>query len=108
MFDDGHTLAMIRNYRFDALPATSGDRMAIYATGLDRLMNVQAHLGNAQVVPDSIVAVLGHPGLFQVHITIPQEVMRANTLSLSLTGTTPEASPVSTNVVSIAVEGASQ
>ena len=108
MFDDGHTLAMIRNYRFDALPAMSGDRVTIYATGLDRLMNVQANLGNVQVVPDSVAVVPGHPGLFQVRITIPEETVWADALSLSLTGTTPEANTASTNFVSIAVEGATR
>ena len=106
VLDDGHSLAMIRNSRFDAQPAVPGDPVTIYATGLGRMMNVRALLGTVSVEPDSIAALEDHPGVFQVKITVPRDVTPSNTVPLLLTGDTPDGSPILSNSVEIAVEPA--
>jgi len=104
VLDDGHSLAMIRNYRFDALPALPGDHVTIYATGLDRLLNVRARLGTVSVAPDAVVALPDHPGVFQVEITVPRDMTPSNSVLLLLTGDTADGGSINTNSVEIAIE----
>jgi uncharacterized protein (TIGR03437 family) len=105
VLDGGDKLAMVRNYRFEGQPAAPGDHVTIYATGLDGIENIELQLGEARVAANAVVEMPGHPGVFQVTITIPDSAKAANDLPLSLTGSTSEGRKVNSNIVSIAVEG---
>jgi uncharacterized protein (TIGR03437 family) len=105
VLDDGHSLVMVRNHRFDALPAIPGDPVVIYATGLDRMTNLQVQLGTVSVKPDSVAMLADHPGVFEVKIIVPHDVTPSNTVRLLLSGDTADGSEVRTNSVEIAVEG---
>ncbi len=103
--DGGTRLAMVRSYRFDGQPAAPGERLTIYATGIDRLQDIELHFGELQVPADDVVEIAGRPGIFEVKATIPSSARITNELPLSLTGTTAAGERVSSNLVSIAVEG---
>jgi uncharacterized protein (TIGR03437 family) len=105
VLDDGHSLAMVRNHQFEALPAIPGDHVVVYATGLDRLTNFQVELGAVSVKPDSVATLADHPGVFEVKITVPHDVTPSNAVRLLLSGDTTDGSRVVTNSVEIAVEG---
>jgi uncharacterized protein (TIGR03437 family) len=104
LLEDRPSLAMVRNYRLAAQPAMAGDRVVVYATGIDRLTNISAKLGDRQMAPAAMGPVADRPGLFWVAIVIPDGVTRDNQSALLLTGDTTEGTRLSTNQVSIAVE----
>jgi uncharacterized protein (TIGR03437 family) len=102
--EDTNTWAMVRNYRHPGTPAISGDQMVFFATGIDRLTNILVQIGEFQVTPVAVSAVAGRAGLYQVVFKVPA-VMRTGSASLSLSGTSPEGVYLSTNVLSVALEG---
>jgi uncharacterized protein (TIGR03437 family) len=104
LLDGSAQLAVVRNYSLPGQPAWPGDRVVVYATGIDRLANVSAHIGDAEVAPAAVTSVPGRPGLFSVTLSIPKNVAAANDAKLGLTGDTPDGVRVSTNLVSIALE----
>jgi uncharacterized protein (TIGR03437 family) len=87
-----------------AQPAMAGDRVVVYATGIDRLTNIYAKIGDSQIAPAAMGPVPNRPGVFWVAVVIPDGVTRDNHTPLLLTGDTGEGIRVSTNLVSIAVE----
>jgi uncharacterized protein (TIGR03437 family) len=103
--DDGASLAIIRNYRFAGRPAAPGDRVTVYATGLNRLTNISARVGDIRVATAEVAAVPNRPGLFRVAIVLPHDAAAGNNVDVSLQGVTADGAEVSTNLVSIAVEG---
>jgi uncharacterized protein (TIGR03437 family) len=96
---------MVRNYRLAAQPAMAGDRVVVYATGIDHLTNIAAKIGDNQVAPAAMGPVANRPGLSWVAVVIPDSIARDNYAPLLLTGDTSEGTRVSTNQVSVAVEG---
>ena len=105
---DTNAVAMIRNPEVAGQPAMAGDRVVVYATGIDRLANVAVQIGEVQVTPASITAVANRPGLYQVAVTVPAAEWEAGDLPLSLSGDAPDGASWHSNVVKVALEGASK
>jgi hypothetical protein len=95
---------MVRNYRLAAQPAMAGDRVVVYATGIDRLTNISARIGDSQIAPAAMGPVPNRPGVFWIALSVPDGITRDNNARLLLTGDSPEGISVSTNLVSIAIE----
>jgi uncharacterized protein (TIGR03437 family) len=96
--------AVVRNHRLAGRPALPGEWVVVYATGIDNMTNVVASFGGLAVRPDSIIPVPNRPGLFQITIHTP-DGLGDGEIPLSLTGEAPAGVTVSSNVVSIAMEG---
>jgi len=105
LHEDHPSLAMVRNYRLAAQPAMAGDRVVVYATGIDRLTNISAKIGDSQIAPAAMGPVPNRAGVFWVAVVVADSVTRDTPTPLLLTGDTGEGIRVSTNLVSIAVEG---
>jgi uncharacterized protein (TIGR03437 family) len=101
-------VAMIRNPKVAGQPAVSGDEVAVYATGIERLANVSVQIGEVQVTPASITAVANRPGLYRIAVTVPAADWEAGDFPLSLSGDAPDGANWHSNVVKVAVEGASK
>ena len=104
VLEDGSTLAMVRNYRLSAQPATAGSRIKLYATGLDMLQAVRVQVGETEVTPDSIVDVANRPGMVEVSLMLPEGMTHTGSIAVLLSGNTPDGSVVHTNMVTIAIE----
>ena len=104
VLEDGSTLAMVRNYRLRAQPATAGSHIKLYATGVDMLQAVRVHVDGTQVTPDSIVDVANRPGMVEVSFMLPEGMIQAGSIAVLLSGDTPDGSEVHTNMVTIAIE----
>jgi uncharacterized protein (TIGR03437 family) len=99
-----NSVAMVRNYRVSGQPATPGERLLVYVTGVGHLTSISVQIGESKVPAAAINPVPNHPGLYQVVVSMPNIVMQKNDdLPLLLSGETPEGS-ISTNMVSIALE----
>jgi uncharacterized protein (TIGR03437 family) len=98
-----NSVAMVRNYRVPGQPATAGERILVYVTGVSHLMSISVQIGDYKV-PGAINPVPNYAGLYQVAVSIPNTVMHKNDLPLSLSWDIPEGR-IGTNVVSIALEG---
>jgi uncharacterized protein (TIGR03437 family) len=99
-------VAMRQNYRVAAQPATGGDRVVIYATGIDRLSNVTVQLGGREIAPAAITAMFDHPGIFQVTVLVPNDLLNNGDVSLSLLGDSCEGVPVRSNIVTLTIDAA--
>jgi uncharacterized protein (TIGR03437 family) len=102
------SLATIRNPQVAGQPAMSGDQVVVYATGIDRLANVIVQIGEVQVTPASIGAVANRPGLYRIAVTVPSADWEAGDFPLSLSGDAPDGANWRSNVVKVALEGASK
>jgi uncharacterized protein (TIGR03437 family) len=99
-----NSVAMVRNYRVRGQPASPGEPLLIYATGVGDLTNISVQIGESKVPAAAINPVPNHPGLYQVVVSVPKIVMQKDDdLPLSLSGDTPQGS-ISTNKVTIALE----
>ena len=96
-------VAMVRNYQVAAQPAIAGETVVLYATGLGNLTDISIHVGEHEVTPQAVNAVPGHPGIYQVIVSMPDLELQKDDVQLSISGYGPEGT-VNTNVVSIAVE----
>ena len=104
--DEGtNQVAMISNARIASQPAAAGDRVLVYATGVDNLANVTVAVDGFEVVPTAIRAVPNQPGMFQVALSLPRGLDRNGDVPLILSGDTADGSHVSTNRVTISVRG---
>jgi uncharacterized protein (TIGR03437 family) len=108
MAEDGRTLVMIPNYRITARPASPGDQILIYATGIDALKDVSVEVGGIAIAPSAISTVAGHVGLSAVTVALPRSLVVSGPTSLTLTGSTPRGIGVRTNALNIAVEPSSR
>jgi len=97
-------LAMVRNYDHAAEPAQAGDRLEIYATGIDHAARIRVKIGALEIEPDSVDAVPGLPGLYKVAFTVPQGLPPGNSTSLSLAVDSPGGVTTDTNQVGLAIE----
>jgi len=104
VLEGSQSVAMVRNYRVEAQPAVSGDRLVVYATGVGQLTNVFLQIGEDKVPAASINVVPNHAGLYQVVVSVPDLVRSMANVPMLLIGDGP-AGTVSTNLVSIAIEG---
>jgi uncharacterized protein (TIGR03437 family) len=100
-----NVVAMIRNPEVAGQPAVSGDQVAVYATGIERLANVSVQIGEVQVTPVSITAVANRPGLYRIAVTVPAADWEAGDFPLSLSGDAPDGANWHSNVVNVAVDG---
>jgi uncharacterized protein (TIGR03437 family) len=107
LVEDSSKVAMAQNYRIAAQPALAGERIRLYATGIDRLSNVSVRVGEAQIAPTAIRAVGERPGLFEVIVTLPETIDKSGEILLSLSGNA-ESTKLQTNVLSIVVDPAVQ
>ena len=101
---DTNNMAMIRNYRIASQPVAAGEQVISYGTGLGNLSNISVRIGESEITPAAVTPVPGRPGLYQICFTIPP-VMPGDNIPVLLSGNNPEGIRVSTNVVSIAIEG---
>jgi uncharacterized protein (TIGR03437 family) len=104
LVEGNNSLAMVRNYRIQAQPAAAGERLVIYATGVDRLANIVVQMGELKTPAMAIQPVPDRPGLYQVVVEVPDLVKQTDLVRLSLSGETSQGTISNTNVVSIAVE----
>jgi uncharacterized protein (TIGR03437 family) len=98
-----NSVAMVRNYRVPSQPATAGEQLLVYATGVGQLTNISVQIGESKVSAAEINPVPNHPGLYQIVVSTPNVVMQNDDLPLSLSADGPDGD-VKTNVVHIAVE----
>jgi len=103
-----NAVAMIRNPQVAGQPAIAGDQVAVYATGIERLANVSVQIGEVPVTPASITAVANRPGLYRIAVTVPAENREAGDFPLSLSGDAADGANWHSNVVKVALEGASK
>ena len=103
---DNSTLAMIRNYRYAALPAKAGDRLLVYATGITEASRLQVKIGDANATVEAITPVSHKPGLFRIVAVMPEGSGSVNAGAVSVIGELPGGGTVSSNQVNIAIEGA--
>ena len=101
-----NTVAMVRNPQVAGQPAIPGDQIVAYATGIERLTNVSIQIGQVPVTPESITAVANRPGLYQIAVTVP--TAEAGDVPLFLSGDAPDGASWHSNIVKIALEGASK
>jgi uncharacterized protein (TIGR03437 family) len=97
-------VAMVRNYATPSEPASAGDRIVVYTTGAEWLSHAQISMNGVEVVPEAILPVSGHAGVFQVVATVPEGLGTSGSLTISLAGETPEGARVTSNAVTIATE----
>jgi uncharacterized protein (TIGR03437 family) len=97
-------LAMVRNSRLPSQPAVAGDRVVLFATGIDGLTNLTVQIGGYAVTPAVISPVAGQPGLFQIAATVPEALAQTGDLPVWLSADTPEGIRIRTNAVTIAIE----
>ncbi len=97
-------LAMIRNYRVDSAPVQTGDRVILYATGIDNLTNLTVHFGESQAAPVLVSPMSQHSGVFEIIVTIPRNALTSNTLTVWLSGDTALGTILTTNRIGIAGE----
>ena len=99
------SLAMIRNYRYDAQPAQPDEPILLYATGLDGAMTVTAVIGDIPVVPDAVSPMPGLAGVWQISFKVPHEAMTGNSVPVTVTAVTGGGSAATSNTVTMAIEG---
>jgi len=95
---------MIRNYRYEARPARTGDRVIVYATGINETSNIEARIGSLKAAVDSITPVPQNPGLFRIVTQIPAGVVPGNSVVFDIVGKMSDGSIAASNPVNIAVE----
>jgi hypothetical protein len=100
---DSQLVAMVANTQVEAEPAAPGDRVLIYATGVDRLSNITVEFGGARVAPSSITAVPDQPGMFEVAASVPRDLAKGGDVAVSLSGTAADGAVLRTNALSIVV-----
>jgi uncharacterized protein (TIGR03437 family) len=108
LMPDSNAVAMIRNPQVASQPAMAGDQVVVYATGIDRLANVSVQMGEVQVTPASITAAANRPGLYQIAVRVPGADWGTGDIPLSLSGSAPDGTSWHSNVVQVALEGASK
>lgn len=108
LLKDTNGLATVRNRQLAGQPAMPGDRVLVYATGIDRLANISMEIGAYRVTPASIDAVPNHPGLFQLAVDVPDIAGASGDFPLSLFGDSPEGANLQSNILKIAVETKNQ
>lgn len=96
--------AMVRNYRYATQPVRPGDRMLILATGVGTASKVLVRIGETEVPADSVVSVVGKPGVSQIGATVPDDAVAGNSVRLGIAVQLPDGSSVSSNIVTIAIE----
>jgi uncharacterized protein (TIGR03437 family) len=96
---------MISNARIASQPAIAGDKLLVYATGVDKLANVTVQVGGVDVIPTAIRSVPNQPGMFQVAVSLPRGLDRKGDPPLILSGDAADGSRVSSNQVTLAVWG---
>ncbi|HUI56980.1 MAG TPA: putative Ig domain-containing protein [Bryobacteraceae bacterium] len=99
------SLAMIRNYRYDAQPVEPGESILVYATGLDEATSVVAAIGDVPVVPDTVTPTPGLAGVWQISLRVPREAMAGNSVPVTVTALTVGGSTATSNTVTMAIEG---
>jgi uncharacterized protein (TIGR03437 family) len=106
LHSDNSTLAMIRNYRYAALPVAAGDTLLVYATGITGASRLQVKIGGATATVEAITPVPGKPGLFCIAAVAPEGSGSANAGVVSVIGELLGGGMVSSNQVNITIEGA--
>jgi uncharacterized protein (TIGR03437 family) len=106
LHSDNSTLAMIRNYKYAALPVEAGDRLLVYATGITEASRLQVKIGDANATVEAITPVSGKPGLFRIVAVMPEGSGSVNAGAVSVIGELLGGGTVSSNQVNIAIEGA--
>ncbi|MEI9972363.1 MAG: hypothetical protein WDO73_10120 [Ignavibacteriota bacterium] len=97
-------VAMVRNRQVAGQPAMPGDRIQVFATGIDRLNDVTVQIGQVPVAAQSIDAVVNLPGLYRVVLTVPDAVSKDGDVSLWLAGNSPDGATSRSNAVSVVLE----
>ena len=96
--------AMVRNYRYATQPVRPGDRILILATGVGTASNVLVRIGETEVPADSVVSVVGRPGVSQIAAVVPDDAVAGNSVRLGIAVRLPDGSSAASNMVTIAIE----
>jgi len=105
--NDNSSLAMIRNYRYAALPAQGGDELYVYATGITEASQLLVKIGGANAKVEAITPVSGKAGLFRIAVVTPENSGSVSAgAAVSIIGELPGGGTVISNQVNIGMEGA--
>lgn len=97
------TLAMVPNYQYDAEMPMPGDSLTIYATGIDPTAPVSVVTGGMEIAPQSVSAVKGMAGVYQLSVTLPEGLPEED-IPVSLKVRMPDGSAATSNKVVMASE----
>ncbi len=100
-------VAMRPNYRTAAQPATEGDRVVIYATGIDSLARLTARIAGQELTPLAVLPAPNRPGVFQVIVTVPGSATLHGEVPISLAGRRSDGVEVTSNRATIMLESGS-
>ena len=102
-------LAMPANAGIASRPARDGETITIYATGLGRVQGsstypVRVAIGDVYADSQSTHPVSAGSGLFQVEVTVPENVHSGPAVPVHLEVTLPDQTTVWSNTVTVAIE----
>ncbi|MBZ5724687.1 MAG: hypothetical protein LAP87_06785 [Acidobacteriia bacterium] len=110
-FSGTSLLVASRNCETNGQPAEPGDTISLLATGLgvaDTATFLQARIADSYVRVESVRAVAGMAGVYQVNVTIPGAVSVGDAIPVVLQATGPDGRTIESNIVTIALERAQQ
>jgi uncharacterized protein (TIGR03437 family) len=102
-------LATSRSYQTTGQPAVPGDRISLLATGIgfpEGAAFLQLKIADSYVAPDSVRAVPGMAGAYQVNVRVPGSVSAGDAIPVVLYISRPDGSTFQSNSITIAIEPA--
>lgn len=106
LFPGTSAVAIVRNPLVFGEPAQPGDDLAIRVTGLSTDTLVSVALGGVKTAVQSIKAVAGSAGAYDVLVTVPEGVPLGDAVPVHIEYAQPAGGVIKSNVVTMAVEAA--
>jgi uncharacterized protein (TIGR03437 family) len=106
---DGSALAASRSYQTTGQPAEPGDSISLLATGIGSLQSaafLQVRIADSYAVPDSVQAVPGMAGVYQVKVRVPGSAPAGDAIPVVLQTSGPDGATFQGNTITIAIEPA--
>jgi len=100
-------LAAVRDFRSVGRPAQPGDPISIRATGLSPELPILVEIGGIEMPVESVEPSEGHPGVYDVHVSIPAGAAAGDTVPLRLRVLDTAGIWVESNTATIAIESPS-
>jgi hypothetical protein len=97
------TMAMNPNYQFLSRAALPDELVTVYATGIEAAQEVSVVADGNEVSPQSVVAIPGLAGMYQVSVRLPSGPSGGD-MAITLKSKTLDGSFVNSNDVSVATE----